>query len=223
MDGGYFEGRYDNKFLFTSLIFSCTGSDSATYLGTANDAYGTSSVNIRTSEAIYLSEVNIGYKPLNYDAFSLACYGGFGYRYWVRGNNNSSTGDYIEDYSWYYLSGGVECSIRIADLFFRVRGELYLPIDMNMQSNFNGNYDRTEFKLGVKLGYGIEGMIYYTIYKNEALAVSVFISPYFQQWNIGKSGNVTLTQQGINSGYEAYEPDSSTNIFGYRFGVCVTL
>jgi hypothetical protein len=85
------------------------------------------------------------------------------------------------------------------------------------------------YDLGFRLGYHIEGIAGYTFYRGKTIAVSLFFSPYYQRWSIGKSQYVYLTKNGIpvtnKDGKQVImnEPDSSTNIYGCRIGVCLTL
>jgi hypothetical protein len=219
LKGLFLEGRYDSYLIFLSLFLSATGTDSATYLGQYQNGTATSNT---TSEYILLTEADAGYKVYNSGPASIAPYAGIGYRHWARGENNASTGDYVEFYYWYYFNAGIECSARSGDILLSAGGGIYIPQNMKMKTSVNGYYDTAVFKLGSKPGYHLEGMVDYTINKNSDMAASVFFSPYYQQWNIGKSGDVTMKRNGTPVG-EAYEPDSYTHIMGYRFGVCFYL
>jgi hypothetical protein len=229
LNGGYFEGRYDSSLIFSSLSLSLAGTDSATYLGSTQTlkADGTVSeatpASIKVPEALYLPEADIGIKLYNNGTVSLAPYGGLGYRYWVRGENNSSTGDYEEDYSWYFIKAGLECSVQSGNFLFRVKGALSFPYNMELQTRY-GSFDLMTLKLGSIMGYGIEGFADYTLYKSDTFSVSIFISPYFQRWNEGKSDSVNLTRGGSPTGYSPiYEPSSYANVLGYRAGMSITL
>lgn len=216
LKGLFLEGRYDSEKIFAGLSFSATGTGSATYVG-QYQVSGQYTSNT-TSEYILLTEAGMGYKAFTRGAVFVAPYAGLGYRYWVRGENNVS-GDYVEFYYWYFFNAGVECSARSADILLSVRTGVYFPWNMEMQTSMNGYYDTGTFKLKSKPGFHMEGTVDYTLHRDSDMAVSFFISPYYQRWNIGKSGIVEMKQHGVPSGDSYYEPDSYTYIMGYRFGV----
>jgi hypothetical protein len=135
----------------------------------------------------------------------------------VRGENNASTGDYVEYYSWYYFDAGIEFTASSGAVVLSARGGIYLPWNMRMETDMNGYYDTGEFKLGWEPGFHMEGTVDYTLHRDRDMGVSLFFSPYYKRWNIGKSDTVEMKQNGIPSGDSYFEPASYTHIMGYRF------
>jgi hypothetical protein len=71
-----------------------------------------------------------------------------------------------------------------------------------------------EFKLGNRIGYYAEVPLRYKFTESW----SVIIKPWYEYSEIGQSDTVNLTTNGVVTG-AAYEPSSTTNLYGVNFGV----
>jgi hypothetical protein len=223
MNGLFFEARYDNEEMFVRGSVDFNGSNSATYKGALQNG---TPITLRTSEFFYQLEGSVGYKALNFGNATLTPYVALGFRYWERGEDNLP--NYLETYTWGYGALGANFAYRYGNGLIGLDTSIQFPIDPQMQTDADGQFDNATFNLKPKPGYHIEVPMTYEINKSQLNGMSLFARPYYQRWNIGASNPVQLTQNGSpvydpSTGQVLYaiEPDSHTDIFGIRFGIAV--
>ena len=214
--GAFLELRGDSEYLLVRVTASYTVSTVAKYTGALQDG---TPLNMGTKETFYQGELNMGYKALNFGRATLSPYVGIGYLDWKRGENNLP--DYQEDYSWWYAAIGLNFAAKYNRWYFSLDGAVLFPFDSEMTTNIAGQVDTATFNIKSRPGYRAEVMLSYDAYKNENMTLFVFTTPYYRRWNIGQSPPVMLTQGGTPIGFSAYEPKSSTDVFGLRIGIGV--
>jgi hypothetical protein len=216
-NGVYVEARYDDESMFTRFLFDYIETNSATYTGSLLNG---TPITMATEEKFLTLEGNAGFKALNFSTATLSPYAGLGYRDWKRGSNNLS---YQENYSWWYVAAGANLACRFSKLVIAADVAIVYPFGSKMTTNFAGLVDEATFHIKPHPGYRLEVPINYEISRDEDMKVFVFATPYYQKWKFGASDFVTLTQGGVPAGPPFagpfFEPDSTTEIYGFRVGV----
>ncbi len=215
------ELRYDRATtypLFARVDFDYLNSGHAKYVGALSDG---TPYDATTPETFYKTEFNFGYKVWNPAHFSLAPYLGVGYRDWVRGQDVLP--DYKETYTWWYGTFGVEAKYRVTKhLLAGVDAALFLPFNQEMKTSIAHIIDTATFHIRSRPGWRVEVPLSYDIYTTgtRRFKAFVFLTPYYEHWNIGQSQTIVLTQDGTPVG-AALEPTSHTNLYGTRAGIGV--
>ena len=230
-DTGWLNGlnaelRYDRATtypLFARVDFDYLNSNHAKYTGALQNIITGATIPYvgTTPETFYKTEFNLGYKIWNPPHFSLAPYIGVGYRDWVRGQDVLP--DYTEVYTWWYGAIGVEAKYRATKrLLAGVDATLFLPFDQKMKTSDAHTIDTATFHIGNRPGWRVEVPLSYDIYTTRAqhFVAFVFLTPYYERWNIRQSPTITLTINGTPVG-EALEPTSHTDLYGTRAGLGV--
>lgn len=220
------EVRGDSKFLFIRTNLNSSWTSSAKYSGAIQNykTGETAPYSTSTPEEFYQWELNMGFKALNFSTATLTPYAGFGYRDWLRGQNTGS--DYQENYEWWYIPLGLNLAYGNGDWLFILDGAAEFMINPKMTATPPA-LDRKTFKIKSRPGYRAELTIRYNVYRNRSVKLFIFGTPYYQRWNIGASDAVILTYGGVpvqdNDGNTVYafEPKSSTDIYGFRAGIGV--
>jgi hypothetical protein len=212
-NGVYVEVRKDDEEAFARLLFDYVATKSATYTGSLQNG---TPLTMSTEEKFFVFEVNAGYKALNFSTATLSPYAGIGYRDWKRGSDNLP--DYKEDYSWWYVAAGGNLAYRFSRLVVAADVALVYPFGSKMTTNISGMVDEASFDIKPRLGYRAELPVNYEISKAEDMKILVFVTPFYQKWKFGASDPVTLTQSGIPVG-TAFEPESTTVMYGFRAGI----
>jgi hypothetical protein len=212
-NGVYFEARSDDTYMFARFLFDYVMTKSATYAGSLQNG---TPVTMSTEEKFLTSEVNAGYKALNFGTATLSPYAGLGYRDWKRGVDNLP--DYQEDYSWWYVAAGVNLAYRFSRLVIAPDVALVYPFSSKMTTNAAGTVDEASFDIKARLGFRVEVPVSYEISRNEDTKIFVFGTPFYQKWEFGASDPVTLTRGGTPVAI-AIEPESTTDMYGFRLGV----
>ncbi len=213
LNGGFLELRDDSDDAFTRIIIDYTMSNSANYAGALQNG---TPLSMKTREEFSQFETNFGYKALNFGTATLSPYAGLGYRDWKRGENNLP--DYREDYSWWYVAVGTNLAYRYYEWLLGFDAAVVFPFQSEMTTNIAGQVDNATFNIKSRLGFRAEFPINYNVYRDENMNMFVFGTPYYQRWNIGASGTIVLTQGGVPVG-TAFEPKSTTDIYGIRLGL----
>jgi hypothetical protein len=218
LHGGYAEARYDFPRAFARLKLDAMGSSSARYDGSLLNGtpYSTN-----TSEFIAKSEADLGYKLFEEGRTTFSPYLGVGYRYWRRGENSGA--DYTELYTWWYGAAGLNVAHRSGRWILGADAALLYPMFMKMTTTMGGNFDSTTFHIKPLPGVRLELPVQYELGRDIGTAYSIFLTPYYERWDIGKSPNVRMTRGGVTTGNVFYEPKSGTDIFGLRLGFSVNL
>ena len=224
------ELRYDRAFsypLFARVKFDYINSNHVKYIGGLQGGGTFTPYNATTPDTVYKTEFNFGYKIWNPAHFSLAPYIGVGYRDWVRGQDVLP--DYEETYSWWYGAIGLEAKYRATKrLLAGVDAALFLPFDQKMKTSVAHTIDTATFHIKSRPGWRVDVPLSYDVYTTRAghFIAFVFLTPYYEHWNIGQSQTVTLTINGsptINGQPvgTALEPTSHTDLYGAKAGIGV--
>jgi hypothetical protein len=240
-DTGWLNGlttgiRYDNSMslpFYASFNFDWLTSDHAKYTGALQYPNGTVVIPYygTTPESIYKGEIDLGYKIWNPAHFSLAPFVGIGYRSWVRGQD--ALPDYQEIYDWWYGAAGLEAKFRAGRLLAGIDAAALFPFSPTMKTNTAGTRDEAQFTLKSRVGYGVQVPVTYDISGKNEKATDysveaapqfkwfVFMTPYYEHWNVGRSGTVieTVNQQPFDL---AMEPKSKTDLYGVKAGLGVS-
>lgn len=142
-------------------------------------------------------------------------YFGLGYRYWLRNIRSGYTiyGDpvsgLLEEYHWFYGLAGYA-------VHFNSSANVRVGLDLRLTQMFNaemdvafGGYDKITVNLGNKLGARLAVPI-----EIKSLKSSLFVTPYYEILDIGKSNTVTVTSGGVPQGFAILEPRSETRNLG---------
>ncbi len=225
-DYGYLNGldvelRYEGGLVWTRFIADYSWTTNATYDGSVQMWDGTLVPDkFSTRDKIYLYEGDLGFKVLNVKTGTLTPYVGIGRRIWWRGTDMLP--DYIETYSWYFGSIGLNYVWRADRLPVGADVAAHLPFNMRMTTNTAGLYDETTFKIKKRVGFEGRLPFTYDIYRHSPVKMFFFLTPYYQYWSIGASEPVQLTRNGVPlPGKIEYEPDSRTDIYGADVGAGV--
>jgi hypothetical protein len=239
-DTGWLNGlttelRYDNPIslpFFAKFDFDWLTSGSAKYTGALQNGSGTIiPYNGTTPESIYKGEIDLGYKIWNPAHFSLAPILGIGYRSWVRGQDVLP--DYQEIYNWWYGAAGLEAKFSAGRLLAGVDAVALFPFSPTMKTNIAGLTDQAQFNLKSRVGWGVQVPISYDISGKNEKATDysveaapqfkwfVFMTPYYERWNVGKSGTVIITSGQVPV-FSALEPTSHTDLYGVKAGLGVS-
>jgi hypothetical protein len=211
--GVYVEARSDDPYMFARLLFDYVRTNSATYEGSLQNG---TPVTLSTEEKFITLEINAGYKALNFGTATLSPYAGLGYRDWKRGVD--SLPDYQEDYSWWYVAAGINLAYRFDRLVIAPDVALVYPFSSRMTTNVAGTVDEASFDIKARLGFRVEVPVSYEISQDKDMMIFVFGTPFYQRWEFGASDPVTLTQAGTPVA-TAIEPESTTDMYGFRVGV----
>jgi hypothetical protein len=213
-NGGYVELRKDDEYAFARFLFDYVATNSATYTGSLQNG---TPVSMSTKEKIFVTELNAGYKVLNFGTATLSPYAGIGYRDWKRGSDNLP--DYEEDYSWWYVAAGGNLAYRSSKrLVIAADVAVVYPFTSKMTTNIAGVVDEATFEIKPRFGFRAELPITYEIPRSDSTKFFVFGTPFYQEWKFDASDPVTLTQGGVPVG-TAFEPESTTVVYGFRVGV----
>jgi|GEM_PF-1455168 len=219
LNGGFFELRGDNRVMFTRFTLDFTLSNSAKYTGSIQNGGILTPTTMVTRDEFYKTEMNIGAKVLNYRTFTLAPYAGIGYRYWIRGQN--SLPDYQEDYSWWYAAAGANLAFRHAGILLSLDAAAIVPFSLAMKTSISGTVDDLTFRIRSEPGFRVDAPARFDLVNRREAGIFLFVTPFYELWNVGASDAVTLTSGGvpIRPLTNAFEPRSSTAIYGLRTGL----
>jgi hypothetical protein len=178
------------------------------------DYYGP--VETNTSEEIIDWNVLVGNKIYRKGRGDLGLFAGFGYRNWERDiQSTSAITGLLETYYWWYGMLGlmgeyhINPSTQLSAVVFLTR-----TINPKIKVDFEANYDDVKLALGEESGSRIE----ITLDHQLSDTMRVWISPWYEFWELGRSSTRNLTSNGIVTG-TVFEPRSETENFGVNIGV----
>lgn len=157
-----------------------------------------------------------GFALLQSPSYRITPYVGFGHRYWNRGL--TGVGSYLERYYFYYLPIGLRYDSVLSENF-------NITVDLAFMLNLGGSIDvffsqlvppqqDVTGTLGKSSGIGVQVPIDYKMSENFTLRGV----PFFQIFGIGKGDDfITRDANGTPNG-SAYEPASTTTLYGVRLG-----
>ena len=172
-------------------------------------------VTTRTDEGIFDGSALAGVHVRLPNGFGSAVFAGAGYRHWNRGiRSTQSAAGLSEIYDWWYALVGVNGSYR-ASKRMRWTADLRLarPLNPSIRVKFGNALDDKTLKLGEKTGYRLALAWHYSLTGRAGLE----ISPFYEQWKLGRSATRNLTQNGTPLG-TLYEPRSEAKSRGLRIG-----
>jgi hypothetical protein len=179
--------------------------------------YTNPAVTSRTDEDILDWNVIAGRGAGAYAGIAVSAYAGLGYRHWRRDIHASpgANDGLDETYRWGYGLLGLRGERDLGQTS-RVRGDLQLTrtLEPSIKIRFEAGYDDHTLDLGAANGVRAALTFEHRL-DNE---VVVFVSPWFEYWELGRSAVEPRTTQGVINGL-IYEPDSETRIFGLNAGV----
>jgi hypothetical protein len=214
MHGGFAQMRYDVEDAFFRLRGDASTTSRATYDGSLMNG---TPYRASTNETIYKVELDAAYKLYNEDGITFSPYVGIGYRDWRRGENKLPS--YLEDYSWWYGALGMNLNYRFGQWTAGLDAAVFLPFSMKMETDVAGLYDKTTFHIKPLPGVRVELPVGYEFHRTDAGLFSIFLMPYYEKWEIGKSPVEAMTRNGVPTGDRFYEPKSTTDIVGVRLGL----
>lgn len=141
---------------------------------------------------------------------------GAGYRNWSRDIHSTPTANGVDEtYRWYYwllgLRGEHEFNGRT-----RIVSDLQLTRTVNPEIDvqFKANYDDVSLDLGEETGFKAS----ITLLRKMAGGTSLWLMPWYERWELGRSKDADLYQNGVPVG-AVWEPRSETHNYGVNFGV----
>lgn len=212
--------RHDMDRNFARFSFTYRMTDTATYSGAiVSFSTGSSTPYYHSTPERFLTwEAAYGFKTAHYGTAAFSPYVGIGYWDWLRGKNELP--DYQEDYTWWYTVIGLSYVKKSGLWMFGIDGAVEFPFNAKMTTNTAGATNDLNFNIKPKPGYRIEIPVNYTI-QQDSRNTFVFFTPFYQKWDIGASDPVLATFSGTGTSVFLYEPDSTTDIYGFRIGVGV--
>jgi hypothetical protein len=224
LNGIYLSLRHDTQDNFVRASMTYRATDSATYSGSVinTSTMAVTPYSSATSERFFNCEAAYGFITSMSDDAAVSPYFGLGYWDWLRGMN--SLPDYQEDYHWWYGTVGISFSRRFAPWQFGFDGAILFPFDGRMTTNTGGMTDTFNFNIKPQPGVRIEILIQYEVSQDRTGRKFIFCTPYYQRWDIGASDWIPYTVNGVQqtvggSPIVVHEPDSTTDIYGFRLGV----
>jgi hypothetical protein len=172
-----------------------------------------------TDERIIATALQLGYWFNRPKSFNYALYGGLGYRYWRRDiqptalTDGSPIAGLLETYQWKYGLLGIKIKYNQSDIVhWKIDVQLMRTIDPEIEVDFQGfeGFDDTRLELNEKYGTSINISWNYAYNKTQSLE----ITPFYEQWDLGRSPEKTLTSNGVPVGLHIFEPRSETRNIG---------
>jgi hypothetical protein len=178
--------------------------------------YRSATVTTRTDETILDTDLIAGYTPYVRDRASLALYAGLGYRHWQRDIRSTATASGLDEtYRWGYGSLGVRAT-RAVGARGQLRADLRLTRTLapEITIDYTAGYDTQTLQPGGE--NGLRAAIGYEHRVRDG--ISLFVSPWYEYWKLGRSDTGLLLQNGIPVG-TVFEPRSTTRNLGINAGV----
>lgn len=178
--------------------------------------YRSATVATRTDETILDVDVIAGRTLYDRDRTSLALYAGLGYRHWQRDIRSTATAFGLDEtYRWWYGSLGVRATHALgARRQLRADLQLTRTLDPDIDIDFAAGYDSKNLALGE--ANGLRASLAFEQRLREGL--SLFVSPWFEYWKLGRSDTELLYRNGLPVG-TVFEPRSTTRNLGVNVGV----
>jgi hypothetical protein len=176
-------------------------------------------VTTRTDEDIVDGSALAGVQFALTRGFGSAVFAGAGYRNWQRDirSTRSATG-LSETYDWWYGLLGVKGSYAASErMSWTLDLRLIRPVNPSIRVKFRNALDDTTLQLGEKTGYRLAVAWHFSLTDRAGLR----ITPFYEQWKLGRSSTRSLTQNGTVVG-SLYEPRSETRNRGLIVGLGYT-
>jgi hypothetical protein len=173
-------------------------------------------VETKTSEEIIDWNVLAGREIYRKGRGDLGLFAGFGYRNWERDiQSTSAATGLFETYNWWYGMLGVRGEYHF-NPSTQLSADVYLTRTVNpeIEVEFEANYDDVKLALGEETGSRVR----LTLDHRLGDTMRVWISPWYEFWELGRSSTRNLTSNGMVTG-TVFEPRSETENFGVNIGV----
>lgn len=176
-------------------------------------------VTTRTDEDIFDGSALAGVQFALTRGFGSAVFAGAGYRNWKRDiRSTRSAAGLSETYDWWYGLLGVKGSYAASErMSWTLDLRLMRPVNPSIRVKFGNALDDKTLELGEKTGYRLAVAWHYSLTDRAGLR----ISPFYEQWKLGRSSTRSLTQNGTVVG-SLYEPRSETRNRGLIVGLGYT-
>jgi hypothetical protein len=147
---------------------------------------------------------------------AVGLFAGLGYRNWERDIQPTATASGLfETYDWWYGMLGVRGEYRFSSATqFRVDAYLTRTVKPEIEVEFGANFDDVTLPLGEKTGRRIT----LTLDRRLNNRMRVWVSPWYEFQELGRSPTRNLTSNGIVTG-TVFEPRSETENFGISIGL----
>jgi hypothetical protein len=146
----------------------------------------------------------------------ISLYAGLGHRRWRRDIRSTATASGLDEtYRWWYGILGLRGARGLGE-HARVRADLQLTrtLDPSVRVRFAAGYDDITLDPGEERG--VRAAVTFENRIDNGLVV--FVSPWFEYWELGRSTDAVLTQKGLPAG-TVFEPRSETRNLGIHAGV----
>jgi hypothetical protein len=178
--------------------------------------YHATPVDSKTDEAILDLTLTGGVRLYAGVSDSLSLVVGAGYRRWSRDIHSTATVDGLkETYRWGYALIGLRGDRTLGE-FTRLVADLSLRRTVNpqLEVDFIRNFDDTSLDLGAENGFQAS----LSLGRKLGQGTTLWVRPWYEYWQLGRSGNAPLTRNGIRTG-TLFEPDSETRDYGIEIGL----
>ena len=173
-------------------------------------------VESRTDEQIIDWNVLAGREIYRKGNGEIGLFAGFGYRNWERDIQSTVTASgLLETYDWWYGMLGIRGAYHFNDTTqLRVDLGLTRTVNPEIEVEFEANYDDVRLRLGEETG----GRALLTLDHRLGKEMSVWVSPFYEFWELGRSSTQDLARNGVATA-TVFEPRSETKNFGVNIGV----
>ena len=146
----------------------------------------------------------------------LGLYAGLGYRHWQRDIRSTPTASGLDEtYRWWYASVGLRAESAVTPrVNFQADLQLRRTLDPQIDVRFKSGQDDITLDLGEANG----ARAAFTLEGRADHGMTLFVTPWFEYWRLGRSANALLTQNGVPVG-TVFEPRSRTHDLGINAGV----
>ena len=173
-------------------------------------------VKTKTAEEIIDWNVLAGREIYRKGRGEIGLFAGFGYHYWERDIQSTTTvAGLFETYDWWYGILGVRGEYHF-NPSTQFRADVYLTRTVNpeVEVKFERKYDDVKLDLGEETG----SRVILTLDHRVGDTMRVWISPWYEFWELGRSSTRDLTSNGMVTA-TVFEPRSETENFGVNIGV----
>jgi hypothetical protein len=173
-----------------------------------------------TDEEIIDWNLLAGRELFRKDRASIGLFAGVGYHRWNRDIQSTATASGLfETYDWWYGMLGVRGEYRFSSAIqFRVDAYLTRTVNPEVEVEFEANFDDVTLPLGEKTGR----RIILTLDRRLNNRMRVWVSPWYEFQELGRSPTRNLTSNGIITG-TVFEPRSETKNYGIAIGFTMLL
>ena len=173
----------------------------------------------RTDEKILDGQARAGWRFRRQEKLQYQLYGGLGYRDWQRDIQSTPTASGVrETYTWWYgLLGGRGLYRADRRTTWLAEVQFMRPLDPEIKVDFKDDLDDTRLDLGSEPGVRLS----LAWQRDLESGWHLEIVPFYTAWDIGRSDDRPLKQDGVVVG-SVFEPRSETRNYGIQARVGVS-